>query len=84
MTHNYMIFGYRVRSAFELDAYPSDFDQPDIVVENGQIPCYSEAFVNAGFHFELEEDLIAFNVPDIAAYEIRNGKIGRASWRERV
>lgn len=68
-----MIFGYRVNSAFELDAYVSDFEQPDVIVENGQISCYDEAFVEAGFYFDLEKDLIAFNVPDIAAYEIRNG-----------
>lgn len=73
MTHNYMIFGYRVNSAFELDAYASDFDHPDVIVENGQISCFNETLVEAGFYSELEEDLIAFNVPDIGAYEIKNG-----------
>lgn len=73
MRHNYMIFGYRVSSAFELDAYTTEFDQPDVIVENGQISCSNEAFLEDGFHIDLEEDLIAFDVPEVGAYEIRNG-----------
>ena len=73
MRHNYMIFGYRVSSAFELNAYESDFDHPDVIIEKGQISCFNDAFVKAGYHYDLEEDLIAFDVPEIGAFEIRNG-----------
>lgn len=73
MTHNYLIFGYRVSSAFELDAYTCDFDDPEIIVENGQISCINEDLIEHGFYFSLKEDLIAFYVPEVGTYEIRNG-----------
>lgn len=73
MKHNYMIFGYRVYSEFELDAYESEFDKPDVIVENGQISCDKEALVEDDFYSEFDDDLIAFNVPNIGAYEIKNG-----------
>ena len=73
MNHDYIIFGYRVRSAFELDAYACDFDTPEIIVENGQISCFNEELAEDGFHFSLDENLIAFYVPDVGTYEIRNG-----------
>lgn len=73
MTYNYLIYGYRVSSEFELDAYSCDFDDPEIIVENGRVSCLSKAFEEEGFYFSLNEDLIAFYMPDIGSYEIKNG-----------
>lgn len=73
MKHDYLIFGYRVRSAFELDAYACAFDEPEIIVENGQISCFNEELEEVGFYFSLDEDLIAFSVTDVGTFEIRNG-----------
>lgn len=75
MKHDYMIFGYRVRSDFELNAYACEFDEPEIIVENGQVSCINEELEEDGFYFSLVEDLIAFYVPDVGTYEIRNGNI---------
>ena len=75
MTFDYMIFGYRVRSAFDLNAYACEFDEPEIIVENGQVSCNNEDLIEHGFYFSLVEDLIAFYVPDVGSYEIRNGNI---------
>lgn len=73
MKHDYMIFGYRVRSAFALDAYHCEFDEPEIIVESGRISCNTEDLEVDGFYFSMDEDLIAFYVPDVGTYEIRNG-----------
>ena len=53
MKHDYMIFGYRVRSDFELNAYACEFDEPEIIVENGQVSCINEELEEDGFYFSL-------------------------------
>lgn len=73
MKHDYLIFGYRVRSDFELDAFAYEFEVPEIIVESGQITCNGDDLQEDGFYFSLDEELIAFYVPDIGTYEIRNG-----------
>lgn len=75
MNHSYMIFGYCVNSEFELDAFSSSFDQPEIDIVKGQVPYFSQDRNEADLYSEIDKDLIAFFIPEIGSFEIKNGNL---------
>lgn len=74
MKYKYKIFGYDVASDIEIDAYETNFEQPEITIIVGTINKQFLGLIYEQVYFSEKDKRVCFYVPQTGIFEVTDGK----------